>query len=91
MFILQSIPAIFFLIAVVFITFGKDSIYVLIAAVIVYWSSKLGVCVCVCVGFLSPYTLDGSLLLSVVREEAALTVQEHQVAVLALLASYQAV
>lgn len=88
MFILQSIPAIFFLIAVVFIPFCKDSICVLIAAVIVYWSRKL---VCVCVGFLSPYTLDGSLLLSVVREEAALTVQQHQVAVLALLASYQAV
>lgn len=80
----------FFLIAVVFIPFCKDSICVLIAAVIVYWSRKL-VCVCVCVGFLSPYTLDGSLLLSVVREEAALTVQQHQVAVLALLASYHAV
>lgn len=46
---------------------------------------------CVCVGFLSPYTFDGSLLLCIVREEAALTVHEHQVAVLALLASYQAV
>lgn len=77
----------FFLIAVVFITFCKDSIYVLIAAVIVYWSRKL---VCVLVSFHLTHLMDG-LLLSVVREEAALTVQQHQVAVLALLASYQAV
>lgn len=45
---------------------------------------------CVLVSFHLTHLMDG-LLLSVVREEAALTVQQHQVAVLALLASYQAV